>query len=154
IPIVMALAPDPVGSGLITSLSRPGGNVTGLSALAADLAGKRMEILAEIVPNVRRVAALWNSSNQAKVSEWRDTEAAAAVLGLTLQSFEVRPRADFEPAFALMGRQRPDALLTLAESLTIANRERIAYFAIANRLPMVSELREFTATGGVASYGT
>jgi putative ABC transport system substrate-binding protein len=154
IPIVMALAPDPVGTGLVANLARPGGNLTGLSALAADLAGKRLEVLKEVVPRVSRVAALWNPSNQSKVTEWRDTEAAAMILGLTLQPFEVRSRADFEPAFAAIARNRPDAVLTLTEGLTIANRERIAYFALANRLPMVAELREFTAAGGVVSYGT
>jgi putative ABC transport system substrate-binding protein len=88
------------------------------------------------------------------IAEWRDSDAAAIILGLALQPFEVRTPADFEPAFAAIARDRPDALLALTESLTIANRERIAYFALANRLPMVAELREFAAAGGVASYGT
>ena len=153
IPIVMTLAADPVGSGFVNSLARPGGNVTGMSALAPDVAGKRVELLKELVPRAVRVAVLWNSSNQAKVAEWDDTQDPARTVGLSLRSFEARSQEELDGALAAIGQNRPDALIVLNENLTIAFRQRIGSFALANRLPMVSELREFAEAGGLASYG-
>jgi putative ABC transport system substrate-binding protein len=153
IPIVMTISADPIGSGIIASLARPGGNVTGMSALASEMAGKRIELLKEVLPGVLRVAVLWNSDNKSKIVEWKDTQAAAKTTGLTLISAEARTAEQLEPALGWILRERPDALITLTESLTLANRERIGHFALANRLPMIAELREFTVAGGLASYG-
>ena len=154
IPIVMTLAADPVGSGFINSLAHPGGNATGLSNQAPDLAGKRLELLKEIIPRAARVAVLWNPSNQAKIAEWNDSQEPARIVGLTLRSFEARSHEELDGALAAIGQHVPDALIVFAESLTIAFRQRIGSFALANRLPMVSELREFAEAGGVASYGS
>jgi putative ABC transport system substrate-binding protein len=154
IPIVMSLAADPVGSGLVTSLAKPGGNITGMSALASDMAGKRVELLKELIPAASRVAVLWNPNNQSKVIEWKDTQTAAQSVGLALYPVEIRSLGDFTEATASIMRGRPDALLTFTESLTLALRAQIGQFALANRLPMVSELREFVSVGGLASYGT
>jgi putative ABC transport system substrate-binding protein len=154
IPIVMALAADPVGSGLVSNLAHPGGNLTGMSALASDLASKRVELLMELVPNAKRISVLWNPSNQAKVTEWKDTQVTAQSLGLTLLPFDAQTRAELDRAFAGIKREQPDGMITLTESFTIAFRKPIAEFALANRLPMVAELREFVVAGGFASYGT
>jgi putative ABC transport system substrate-binding protein len=153
IPIVMTISADPISSGIVASLARPGGNVTGMSALASEMAGKRIELLKDILPGVLRVALLWNPDNKSKIVEWNDTQAAAKATGLTLISVEVRTAEQLESAFGSILRERPDALITLTESLTLANRERIGHFALSNRLPMIAELREFTAAGGLASYG-
>ena len=153
IPIVMALAPDPVGSGFVNNLARPGGNVTGMSALAPDLSSKRVELLKEIVPRAVRVAVLWNSTIQAKVAEWKDTQEPARSVGLTLRSFEARSPEELDGALAAIGHDLPDALLTFTDGFMIALRQRIGSFALANRLPMISEVREFAEAGGVGTYG-
>lgn len=153
IPIVMTLAADPVGSGLVPTLAHPGGNVTGMSALASDLASKRVELLKELLPQANRVAVLWNPSNQSKVTEWKDTQIAAQSVGLTLLPFDVQTSAEFDRAFQAIKRQQPDAMIVLTESLTLAFRQQIGEFAMANRLPMIAELREFVVAGGLASYG-
>jgi putative ABC transport system substrate-binding protein len=147
IPVVMTLGGDPVGSGFVTSLARPGGNVTGMSALAPDLAGKRLELLKEVVPRAARVAVLWNSSNPSKVAEWKDTQEAAPTVGLTLRSLEASSPEELDGALAAIQHD-------LADGFTLAFRQRIGSFALANRLPMISELREFAEAGGLATYGT
>jgi putative ABC transport system substrate-binding protein len=154
IPIVMTISGDPISSGIVSSLARPGGNVTGMSALASDMAGKRVELLKEIVPRASRVAVLWNSNNKSKIEEWKETQTAAKTTGLTVISVEARAAEEIERAFGLILRERPDAMITLAESLTLAYREQIGHFALSNRLPMIAELREFAVVGGLASYGT
>ena len=153
IPIAMTLAADPIRSGFIESLAHPGGNVTGMSALASDMAGKRLELLKEAVPRAQRVAVLWNSDNPSKVAEWGDTQEVAGTVGLALRSVEARSRDELETALAAIGKNLPDAMLTFAEGLTISLRQRIGTFALANRLPMISELREFAEAGGIATYG-
>jgi putative ABC transport system substrate-binding protein len=153
IPIVMTISADPISSGFIATLAQPGGNITGMSGLASEMAGKRVELLKDVLPSVIRVAVLWNSDNKSKIVEWKDTQTAAKAIGLTLISVEVRTAEQLEPAFGSILRERPDALITLVEALTLANRERIGHFALSNRLPMISELREFTVIGGLASYG-
>jgi putative ABC transport system substrate-binding protein len=153
IPIVMTVSADPIISGIVASLARPGGNVTGMSALASEMAGKRMELLKEVIPRASRVAVLWNSDNKSKIAEWKDTQSAAKTMGLTLISVEVRSPEELEPAFASILREHPDAMITLTESLTLAYREMIGHFALSNRLPMFAELREFAVAGGLASYG-
>ena len=153
IPIVMPLAANPIGSGFVASIARPGGNITGLSGFATDMASKRVELLKEVVPRARRVAVLWNSSNSSKLAEWKEGQAAAARVGLELHSVEARAPGDLDGAFASILRLRPDAMIAFAESLTIAFRGQIGNFALTDRLPMVSELREFAVAGGVATYG-
>jgi putative tryptophan/tyrosine transport system substrate-binding protein len=154
IPIVMTLAADPVGSGLVPNLAHPGGNITGMSALAADLASKRVGLLKEIVPRASRVVILWNSNNQSKVVEWKDTEIAARAVGLALRSVELLALEQLDRALTLILREKPDALIIFTEALTLASHRRIGGFALSNRLPMISELREFAVEGGLASYGT
>ena len=153
IPIVMLIIDDPIGSGLVGSLARPGGNLTGLSTLASDMGSKRVELLKEVVPRALRVAVLWNSASPAKAAEWKETEHAAKMAGIELHSVGVQTPAELDVAFASILRQRPDAMITFTESLTISYRDKIGNFALANRLPMIAELREFTVVGGVASYG-
>ncbi len=154
IPIVMTLAADPIGSGLVPNLAHPGGNLPGLRALAWALAGKRAELLKELVPKAKRVAVLWNPSNQSKVTEWKDTQIAAQSVGLILVPVEAQTLAELDPALAAIRRERPDAMIAFTESFTLAFRQKIGEFALANQLPMVAELREFAVVGGLASYGT
>jgi len=152
IPIV-TLSIDPVGVGLVPSLAKPGGNITGVSILAAEVAAKRLQILRETVPRMTRVAVLWNSADPGKDMELRQTEGAARVLGVTLQPVEVRGPDDFDKAFATIVRGRPDAMVTFSEPLTLVHRQRIVDFAAKNRLPMISEIREFADAGGLMTYG-
>jgi putative ABC transport system substrate-binding protein len=129
IPIVMAIVTDPVGSGLVASLARPGGNLTGLSIGAAELGGKRLELLLQAVPWASRVAVLWNAALADKVLEWQGTQTAAQAVGVMLHSVEVRGPGDFEGAFATLARERPDALITFADPLTLTQHRRIVAFA-------------------------
>jgi len=153
IPIVMAISADPVGSGLVASLARPGGNITGLSALSPETAGKRLELLREVVPQASRVAVIWNASYPGKVLEWRETQVAAHALGVTLQSVEVRGPDDFDRAFAEIVRERPDALIVFAEPLVNSHQTQIVEFADKRRLPMIIARKEFVEAGGLMSYG-
>jgi putative ABC transport system substrate-binding protein len=154
IPIVMAVSSDPVGTGFVASLARPGGNITGVSGLVPEVAGKRLQLLKDVVPHAARVAVLWNVTHPGKGLEWHETQVAAQALGVTLQSIEVRGPDDFAPAFAALTTERPDALITLAEPLTIMHRSQIADFAITRQLPMISQLKEFAEAGGLMTYGT
>jgi putative ABC transport system substrate-binding protein len=135
IPIVMTLAADPVGSGLVPTLAHPAGNVTGMSALASDLASKRVELLKELVPQAKRVAVLWNPGNQSKVTEWKDTQLAAQSAALTLLPFDVQTSAEIDRALPSIKREQPDAMIVLTDSFTIAFRQQIGEFVAANRLP-------------------
>jgi len=152
IPIV-ALMGDPVEMGLVASLARPGGNLTGVSGQTAEVSGKLLELLKEAVPQASRVAVLWNAANPGKVLEWQETQSAAQALGVTLQSVEVRTPDDFEHAFSTLTRGRPDALITFMEGLTLAYRRQIVDFTTQNRLPMMAENRVFVEAGGLMSYG-
>ena len=153
IPIVFPVSADPVGTGLVASLARPGGNITGLSILGAEVGGKRLELIKEVVPKASRVAVLWNASNPAKAIELKDTQAAAVPLRVTLQSVQVRGPNDFDSAFSAIIKGRPDALITFSETLTLGHQKRIVDFAAKNRLPMISEIREFAEAGGLMTYG-
>ena len=153
IPIVIAISSDPVGTGLVDSLARPGGNVTGLSHLNIEVSGKRLELLKEAFPRISEVGVLWNSSHPAKVREWKEVEAAARLLGVTLRSFELRSVGDFDGAFLATTRARLDALLTFEDPLTLANRQRIVEFAAKRRLPAMYEPKEFAEAGGLMAYG-
>jgi putative ABC transport system substrate-binding protein len=153
IPIIIPTALDPVGTGLVASLARPGGNITGLSSLAPELSGKRLELLKEVVPGMTRVAVLWNPANPANASVWKETQAAARALGLQLQSREVRGPQDLDDAFALTAKARPDALLVLSDSLINMHRQKIAEFVTQKRLPSVFASTEGVMAGGLMSYG-
>lgn len=153
IPIVMANVGDPVGAGLVASLARPGGNVTGLSLLATELSAKRLELLKEILPGVTRVAVLWNPNNASVALKFRETAGAARVLGLQLQSLEARNRGDLETQFHAATRARADALVTADDQFLSSQRTLIADLAVRHRLPVMSEFREFAEVGGLCSYG-
>jgi ABC-type uncharacterized transport system substrate-binding protein len=152
IPIVFAVAADPVGGGLVASLVRPGGNVTGLSTQFTDLAGKRLELLREIVPNLRRLAIMANAGYPAAVLEMTEVQATARTLGLEVATFEIRRAEDIAPAFeALKGRA--EAVYVCGDPLMTTNRVRMNTLALAARLPMMHAIREFVEAGGLISYG-
>jgi putative ABC transport system substrate-binding protein len=152
IPIVIASAADPVGTGLVASLARPGGNVTGLSIQMTDLAGKRLELLREVVPGLRRLAIMVNSGASAASLEMDEAQAAAKMLGLDIAAFEIRRAEDIAPAFeALKGRA--EALYVVADPLITSNRLRINILALGARLPTMHSFREHVEAGGLMSYG-
>jgi putative ABC transport system substrate-binding protein len=153
IPIVMAAPGDPLGSGLVASLARPSGNVTGLTQLGAGLAAKRLQLLKEAVPNLSRVAFLWDPTNPAQKSHFNEAQAGARSLGLTLQSVEVRSGEQLERAFATMMRERPSALLMTASSVHQFHIDWIVAFASKSRLPVMYQLKENVERGGLMSYG-
>ena len=152
IPIVFAMASDPVGSGLVASLSRPGGNVTGLSLQLTDLAGKRLELLREVVPGLQRLAVLANIGYPAAVLEMAEARATAKTLGLDVTTLEVRRAADIIPAFDTL-RDRAQALYVAGDPLVTANRTRINTLALGARLPTMHGFRELAEAGGLMSYG-
>jgi len=129
IPIVMAPAGDPLGSGPVSSLAHPGGNVTGLSLMVPDLGGKRLELLKELLPGLSRVAVLWNAANPYAANVFRETDHAGRTLGIEVQSLEVRGPDDFETAFDAATAKHPDGLITVEDPLTVSNRQRIVDFA-------------------------
>jgi putative tryptophan/tyrosine transport system substrate-binding protein len=153
IPIVMTSAGDPLGSGLVASLARPGGSVTGLSLMVSDLAGKRLELLKDLLPRMLRVAVLWDAANPYPAQVFRETKSAAGILGLEVQSLEVRGPDDFNSVFEAARQQKPDALVTVEDPLTVGYRKQIADFTAGNRLPAIYGLREFVEAGGFMSYG-
>ena len=152
IPIVFVSISDPVASGLVTSLARPGGNITGLSLVAVELSGKRLELLKEAVPKVTRVAFLWESTNPDQAPQWREAQAAAQALGLQLQSLEVRSANDFDSAFEAALKERVQALITTPEALFGTHLKRIVEFAAKNRLPTMYGNPQFVDAGGLMSY--
>ena len=146
---------DPVEAGLVESLARPGGNVTGLTNLAIDLGGKRLELLKEVVPKVARVAVLYDPTNPANVIEVKeDLSVAARALGLTLQPWEVRDCGRFREGVRCTSKQRSDGLYVLASGLINANQKRIVGFAQKSRLPSVYQNKEDVDAGGLMSYGS
>jgi putative ABC transport system substrate-binding protein len=162
IPIVVAACNnDLVASGLIASLSRPGGNITGLSELTPELGAKRLEFLKEAAPKTRRVAVLWNPTYSEPFSpnlrfwsaDWTKMRAAAQQLGLTLQSVEVSPPYNFNTAFSTMTRERAEALVTLSDPVMVLHRRRITTLAATNKLPAIYASREIVDAGGLVSYG-
>jgi putative ABC transport system substrate-binding protein len=153
IPIVMAVTGDPLSTGLVSSLAKPGGNVTGLMQLGAGLAAKRLELLKEVVPNVSRVAFLWNPANPDQKSHFNEARAGARSLGVTLRSVEVRTGEQFERAFGAMLRERPSALLITADSVHQLRIDWIIGFASKHRLPVMYQLKEDVERGGLMSYG-
>jgi putative tryptophan/tyrosine transport system substrate-binding protein len=152
IPIVFAVAGDPVSTGLVASLARPGGNVTGLSVQQTDLAGKRLELLREVLPGLRRLAIMANVDAPAAVQEMGEVQTAARTLGLNVATFEIRRAEDIAPAFeALNGRA--DALYVCIDPLVGTHRVRINTLALAARLPTMHTVREAVEAGGLMSYG-
>ena len=152
IPIVFGAAADPVGSGLVASLARPGGNVTGLSVQFTDLAGKRLELLREVIPSLRRLAIMANVGAPGAVLEMHEAQRVAGTLGLEVATIEIRRAEDIAPAFeALKGRA--DALYVCSEPLINTNRTRINILAVGARLPTVHAFREHVEAGGLMSYG-
>jgi putative tryptophan/tyrosine transport system substrate-binding protein len=153
IPVVMANAGDPVDSGLVTSLARPGGNVTGLSSLTVPLEAKRFGLLRELVPGITRIAALYNMSSPANPPQWKEIETAARSLSIQPQLLDVRRPEDLAPAFDAATRQRADGLIVGQEGLFQANRKLIAELAAKHRLPAIYRSMEFIEAGGLMAYG-
>jgi len=152
IPIVMAHASDPVGAGLVTSLARPGGNVTGLSSVSLDLTGKRLELLKETLPKVSRIAVLYQPTPN-KLAEFKETETAAQSLGVQLQSLEVQSPNDFEAALKAATQKRSGAVLVLQSGITDTHRKRIVELATKNGIPTMLADSERMDSGGLMSYG-
>jgi putative ABC transport system substrate-binding protein len=153
IPLVMVAVGDPVGTGLVKSLARPGGNLTGLVSIAPDLEGKRLELLTEIVPKLSFVAFLSNPANPFHATSEKQARAAARSLHLKVEFFPVRSESEFDRAFLTMGGQRPGALVMLADRLFLHHRARIVEFAAQNRLPAVYAYTELVEAGGLMSFG-
>jgi putative tryptophan/tyrosine transport system substrate-binding protein len=154
IPIVMANSADPVGTGFVASLARPGGNVTGLSNTSADLSGKRLELLREVVPGLSRVAFLWNPDARGTVLDYKESEAAATSLHLELESVEVSSPADLDRAFSTVRSQRAQAVIVPpGNPAMFSNRAAVASFAQRSRLPSMYGFKEYVDAGGLMSYG-
>jgi putative ABC transport system substrate-binding protein len=153
IPIVMVSTGDPVGTGLVASLARPGGNVTGNTILGAELAGKRLQLLKDILLNFSRVAFLWNPANASHNPHFHEIQTAARALSLTVQSVEVRDPNEFESVFLKMMRDRPDALIMTADGMHRRHLAWIVDFAAKKRLPAMYQVNEYVEAGGVRSYG-
>jgi ABC-type uncharacterized transport system substrate-binding protein len=153
IPLVMVAVGDPVGTGIVASLGRPGGNITGLSSIAPELEGKRLALLREIVANLSHVAMLLNPSNPFHVSSLRQARDAAALLRIKLQAVEVRVPDEIDAAIAEIKSERPEALLILADRVFLHARKRLMDFATENRMPGVYAYRELVEAGGLLSFG-
>ena len=153
IPIVMATSGDPVAVGLVASLARPGGNLTGNTILAPDLNGKRLELIRDLVPGISRIAVLANPANPITAVDIKAAQAAARGLGVSLQVLEVREQNDFDRAFTAARASGAGALLVLADPFILANRVRIAELALGARLPAVLGISGFAEAGGLADYG-
>jgi putative ABC transport system substrate-binding protein len=153
IPIVMALVGDAVGIGLIESLARPGGNVTGITDESVALSAKRLEIIKEAVPRAVRMAVLWNADDRGMTLRYREVEKAAQMLHVTVQALGVREPDDFDMAFSAMALNRPDALFLVTDALTLLNRKRVIEFAEKHRIPAMYESGVLVRDGGLMSYG-
>ena len=152
IPIVFAGVADAVGAGLVANLARPGGNITGLTSISAELGGKRLELLKRLVHNVSRVAVLYNPADRSNVLVLKELQEAAPALTLTLQPFEVREPGEFEGAFAAMTRERADAMFGAAGILTFQHRQTVVDLAAKSRIPTLWGHRQFVEAGGLMSY--
>jgi len=152
IPIVFAVALDPVGGGLVASLAQPGGNVTGQSTQQSDLAGKRVELLRDVVPRLRRLAIILNVDYPSAVLEMGEVQAAARALGIEVATLEIRRAEDIAPAFAALKGQA-DALYVVVDALVVANLARINILAVGARLPTMFNTRAYVKAGGLMSYG-
>ena len=153
IPIVMAISIDPVATGFVSSLARPGGNVTGLSAMAPELAAKRLELLREVVPGLSRVAIMWNTNVPGNLLEYKEAGDAARSMRLQLQSVEVSSVDDFERAFSALKTGGAEALIVAGSGLTSTNAGQIANLAMKHRLPSMVSSRDRVGAGGLMAYG-
>jgi putative ABC transport system substrate-binding protein len=153
IPVVIGAAGDPVRAGIVPSLTRPSGNVTGLSSLALELEGKRLELLKELVPKVSRVGVFWHAENPYSALAFKEVENAARTLGVRLHAVRLSGPSDLDTAFATLKRDRVEALVIHGYVATLQNRRPIIEFAAVNRLPAIYPLREFVDEGGLLSYG-
>jgi len=153
VPVVMMASGDPVGVGLVTSLARPGGNITGLSAIVGELSPKRLELIKEIVPGLARIAVLANTSNDAVRRDWARIETAARSLGVQSQLLDLRESDALGPTFDDASARRADALVVVIDAITQANQQRIVDLAMKHRLPAIYSSREFVDAGGLISYG-
>jgi putative tryptophan/tyrosine transport system substrate-binding protein len=154
IPAVVASgAGDPVATGLVNSLSRPGGNITGISDVASTLSTKRLQLLKEMSPNLRRVAMLWNKDDLGMSLRYQASATAAQELGVTVQPLGVREPNDFDEAFTAMNGDPPDAILMVSDSLTLLNRKRVFDYALEHKIPAIYEAEYIARDGGLMSYG-
>ena len=154
LPVVVFQTGDPVSTGLVANLARPAGNVTGVSDMATELSPKRLQLLKELVPSLGRVAIIWNAADAGMVLHYQTSDAAARKLGIAIQPFGVREPDDIDRAFEAMARDKPDALLVIAEALTVSNRRRIYEFGTVHNLPVLYEENGFLIRdGGVMYYG-
>ena len=153
VPVVMMASGDPVGVGLVTSLARPGGNITGLSAIVGELSPKRLELIREIVPGLARIAVLANTSNDAVRRDWARIETAARSLGVQSQLLDLRESDALGPTFDDASARRADALVVVVDAITQANQQRIVDLAMKHRLPAIYSSREFVDAGGLIIYG-
>lgn len=153
IPIVMVGIGDPLASGLVSSLARPGGNITGTTILGPEIGAKRLQWLKEAILRVSRVAFLWNPANASNAVHFEGAQAGARALGVTLQSVEVSSPNQFESAFAAIMKERPDALMVTADPLHQLHVARIVDFAAKSRLPAMYQVKEHVIVGGLMSYG-
>ena len=153
IPIVMPVAGDPIAEGLVASLPRPGGNITGMSFMSPELAPKRLQLLKEVLPALSRLAILWNPAIPTSARVMRETKEAARTLGTEVLLVEARNASELDSAYSLVASLRPDALFVVQDFLTLSHREQIAAFAIRTGLPSVHSGREFAHAGGFMSYG-
>jgi len=153
VPIVMALVGDADGLGLIDSLPRPGGNVTGVTDQSVELSAKRLEIITEAVPRASRIAVLWNADDRGMTLRYREVEKAAHARHVTVQTLGVREPDDFDTAFSAMTASPPDALIMVTDALTLLNRKRVIDFALVHRIPAMFEASSLVHDGGLMSYG-
>jgi putative tryptophan/tyrosine transport system substrate-binding protein len=153
IPLVVMGAGDPVATGLVASFARPGGNITGVSALETELSGKRLELLKEAFPKLSRVAVLWNSADFGMTLKFREIELAAKALRVAVQASAIRELKDFDSVFSEMIRKRPDALFVITDPLTQLNRKQLVELVTKNRLPAMYEVAPYVDDGGLMAYG-
>ena len=153
VPLVMSAVGDPVGTGIVPSLSHPGGNITGLTAISTEMDAKRLELLREVVPSVSYIALLWNAASPLQVLAEKQVQAAAQVLRMRVLSLGVKTEEEIKSALAVVARERPDALLVLADRLLLHHRALIMDFATRHRLPGVHAYRELVEAGGLMSFG-
>jgi putative ABC transport system substrate-binding protein len=153
IPIVFAVAGDPIGTGLVSSLARPGGNVTGLTDIAPEMAGKRLALLREVAPGITRIAVLWNPANPSAAPQMRDTSAVARSFALLIRSLELKDASQLENAFATAVQDRAGAVIVLSDGALYGRRVQIAQLAAKHRLPCIAWTPEFAESGCLMAYG-
>ena len=153
IPIVMAQDTDPIGNGFVASLARPGGNITGLSSLAADLSGKRLELLKEILPKLSSAAVIGTSTNPGNTQALKETELAASAMGIKLQYLDILGQKDIEPAFQAARNGRADAVFVLRSPVLNSHRAQVTQLAVKSRFPATYPTNEFVEAGGLMVYG-